>query len=122
MYAILKELCGEKGSCDGNSLTPRKRVSTGLLRAETSDRKFLSPNTALYSIPYTTIYKPPKSYDAGDVLAYPKGLRDVEEAKLYLEKKFPPYPEFQKDCPSCWSRNPPEDISNFVGKYYGNNN
>lgn len=122
MYAVLKEMCGETGSCDGNSLFPKRRFSTGLIRAPASDKKFLSPNSGLYNVPYTTIYVPPKGYDRGDVLAYPDGLRNVEEAKLYLERKFPPYPQFQKNCPSCWSRNSPEDISNYVGKYYGNNN
>ena len=122
MYAVLKEMCGETGSCDGNSLFPKRQFSRGLIRGSTNDKKFLPPDASVYFLPFTTIYAPPKGYDRGDILAYPNGLRNVEEAKLYLERKIPPFPQFQKECPSCWSRNPPEDISNYEGKYYGNNN
>lgn len=124
MYATLKELCGEKPQCDGNEFRPKVKYTPGLLRAETDNSKFLQPGNSTYSVPFTVIYANPKGYNKkeGDILPYPDGLRNVENAKLYLERKFPPYPDFKKDCPSCWSRSPPEDNSNYIGKYDDNLN
>lgn len=119
MYAILQDMCGKPctaySSCDGDS--PAIEFNTNCqVSSYLSNQKFLPVNAPVYNSVLTNMTTYPRGISQQDLNGYPKGLKYVEDAKLYLEDPIPPYPNVPKACSSCVKKNAPEDVSN--GPYY----